>query len=93
MMAIGYGPGPDCIFCSITPEFLCLEARRVLKEINADLKRKLPEDAPADFTPKRLLPLVETNGKPDRMDRAFRELDASRTGSGELKLDTRRDLA
>jgi TnpA family transposase len=44
----------------------CLEALRVLKEMNADLKRKLPEDAPTDFIPKRLLPLVVTEGKPDR---------------------------
>jgi TnpA family transposase len=44
----------------------CLEAIRVLKEMNADLKRKLPEDAPIDFIPKRLLPLVMIDGKPDR---------------------------
>ena len=44
----------------------CLEALRVLKEMNADLKRKLPEDGPTDFIPKRLLPLVMINGKPDR---------------------------
>ncbi len=44
----------------------CLEALRVLKEMNADLKRKLPEDAPTDFIPKRLWPLVVTDGKPDR---------------------------
>ena len=44
----------------------CLEALRVLKEMNADLKRKLPEDAPTDFIPKRLLPFVVTDGKPDR---------------------------
>ena len=44
----------------------CLEALRVLKEMNADLKRKLPEDAPTDFIPKRLLPLVVTDGKVDR---------------------------
>jgi TnpA family transposase len=44
----------------------CLEALRVLKEMNADLKRKLPEDAPTDFIPKRLLPLVLNDGKPDR---------------------------
>jgi len=44
----------------------CLEALRVLKEMNADLKRKLPEDAPTDFIPKRLLPLVVTDGQPDR---------------------------
>lgn len=44
----------------------CLEALRVLKEMNADLKRKLPEDAPTDFIPKRLLPLVVIDGKVDR---------------------------
>ena len=44
----------------------CLEALRVLKEMNTDLKRKLPEDAPTDFIPKRLLPLVVIDGKPDR---------------------------
>jgi hypothetical protein len=44
----------------------CLEAFRVLKEMNADSKRKLPENAPTDFIPKRLLPLVVTNGEPDR---------------------------
>jgi TnpA family transposase len=44
----------------------CLEALRVLKEMNADLKRKLPDDAPTDFIPKRLLPLVVTDGKADR---------------------------
>jgi TnpA family transposase len=43
-----------------------LEAIRVLKEMNADSKRKLPEDAPTDFIPKRLLPLVMTDGQPDR---------------------------
>jgi len=43
-----------------------LEAIRVLKEMNADLRRKLPEDAPRDFIPKRLLPLVMNGGKPDR---------------------------
>ena len=44
----------------------CLEALRVLKEMNADLKRKLPDDAPTDFIPKHLLPLVVNDGKPDR---------------------------
>jgi len=47
-------------------EVPCLEAIRVLKEMNADLKRKLPDDAPTDFIPKRLLPLVMTDGEPDR---------------------------
>ncbi len=44
----------------------CLEALRVLKEMNADLKRKLPEDVPTDFIPKRLLPFVVNDGTPDR---------------------------
>jgi TnpA family transposase/predicted transcriptional regulator len=44
----------------------CLEALRVLKEMNADSRRKLPDDAPTDFIPRRLLPLVVTDGKPDR---------------------------
>ena len=44
----------------------CLDAIRVLKAMNADLKRKLPEDAPTNFIPKRLLPLVVINGKADR---------------------------
>ena len=47
-------------------EIPCLEAIRVLKEMNADLKRKLPEDVPMDFIPKRLLPFVVTDGEPDR---------------------------
>jgi TnpA family transposase len=47
-------------------EIPCLEAIRVLKEMNADLKRKLPEDVPLDFIPKRLLPFVVTDGEPDR---------------------------
>jgi Domain of unknown function (DUF4158) len=47
-------------------EIPCLEAIRVLKEMNADLKRKLPEDAPMDFIPKRFLPFVVTDGEPER---------------------------
>ena len=43
-----------------------LKALRVLQEMNADLKRKLPEDAPTDFIPKRLLPFVVNDGKADR---------------------------
>src|SRR5262249_62421103 len=44
----------------------CLEALRVLKGMNAHLKRTLPHDAPTDFIPKRLLPLVMNDGEPDR---------------------------
>ena len=47
-------------------EIPCLEAIRVLKEMNADLKRKLPEDVPMDFIPKRLLPFVVIDSVPDR---------------------------
>jgi len=44
----------------------CLKAVHVLKNMNADLKRKLPHDAPTDFISKRLLPLVVNESKPDR---------------------------
>lgn len=44
----------------------CLEGLQLLKELNADQKRKLPEDAPTDFIPTRLLPLVLDEGRPDR---------------------------
>src|SRR5512135_3580519 len=44
----------------------CLQALRVLKAMNADAKRKLPEDAPTGFIPKRLLPFVVADGKPER---------------------------
>jgi TnpA family transposase len=44
----------------------CLEGLRVLKEMNADAKRKLPEDVPTSFIAKRLLPFVVNGGKPGR---------------------------
>jgi TnpA family transposase len=44
----------------------CLKALQVLKELNADQKRKLPEDAPIDFIPKHLLSFVLEDGKPER---------------------------
>ena len=47
-------------------EIPCMEALKVLKELNADNKRKLPEGAPTDFVPASLLPLVENGGKPDK---------------------------
>jgi TnpA family transposase len=43
-----------------------LNAVRVLKEMNADARRKLPDDAPTGFIPKRLRPFVMADGKPDR---------------------------
>jgi TnpA family transposase len=45
----------------------CLKALEVLKELNASNQRKLPDDAPTDFIPKRLLPFVV---KDDRLDRS-----------------------
>ena len=44
----------------------CMEALKVLKEMNAGNKRKLPEEAPTDFVPASLLPLVENGDRPDR---------------------------
>jgi TnpA family transposase len=44
----------------------CLPALQVLKELNAGPKRKLPDDAPTDFLPKRLRPLVMDGDTPDR---------------------------
>jgi len=43
-----------------------LEAIDLLRQMNADNKRKLPEDAPIDFLPKAMRPFVETNGKLDK---------------------------
>jgi len=37
----------------------CLRALQILKEMNATGRRKLPEDAPTDFLPQRLV-LVQT---------------------------------
>ena len=45
----------------------CLKALTLLKELNAGNKRKLPDDAPTDFIPKRLLPFVV---KEDQVDRS-----------------------
>ncbi|MFQ5906413.1 MAG: Tn3 family transposase, partial [bacterium] len=39
-----------------------VEAIELLREMNQANKRKLPEDAPLSFIPKRLQPLVETDG-------------------------------
>jgi len=39
------------------------EGVRLLQEMNAENKRKLPEDAPLDFIPKKLQPLVQRNGE------------------------------
>lgn len=44
----------------------CLKALEVLKALNASNQRKLPADAPTDFLPKRLLPFVMKDDRPDR---------------------------
>ena len=44
----------------------CLEALALLKQLNADHKRKLPDDASLDFVPPRRLPLMRKEGKLDR---------------------------
>ena len=41
----------------------CLEAVSVLRDLNAENKRKLPEKVPTDFLSKRLQPLVENGDK------------------------------
>ena len=38
----------------------------MLKELNATGRRKLPEDAPTDFLPQRLKPIVINHGEVDR---------------------------
>ena len=43
-----------------------LEAVTVLKEMNCQNKRKLPENVPMGFIPKKLLPLVFENGEVDK---------------------------
>ena len=40
-----------------------MEAVQLLRELNEANKRKLPDDAPLDFIPRRLRPLVEENDK------------------------------
>jgi TnpA family transposase len=47
-------------------ETACLCALRTLKELNAVGRRKLPDDAPTDFVPQRLRPIV---GNGDDIDR------------------------
>lgn len=43
-----------------------LEAMDTLREMNRENKRKLPEDVSVDFIPKKILPLVEIDGKVDK---------------------------
>ena len=44
----------------------CLRALQMLKELNATGRRKLPVDAPTDFLPQRLKPIVINHGEIDR---------------------------
>lgn len=44
----------------------CLRALQLLKELNATGKRKLPEDVPTDFVPRRLQPIVGSGEQVDR---------------------------
>ena len=44
------------------PKLACLTALDTLKTLNADQRRKLPEDVVTDFIPQRLRPIVEENG-------------------------------
>jgi TnpA family transposase len=43
-----------------------IQAINILNQMNADGKHKLPEDAPVDFIPKKLLPFVSPDGKPNK---------------------------
>jgi hypothetical protein len=44
----------------------CLCALQMLRELNATGRRKLPEDAPTEFLPQRLKPIVINHGEIDR---------------------------
>ena len=44
----------------------CLRALQMLKELNATGRRKLPVDAPTEFLPQRLKPIVINHGEIDR---------------------------
>jgi hypothetical protein len=50
---------PQLFRCSPTPE------------LNATGRRKLPEDAPTEFLPQRLKPIVINHGEIDRRERSF----------------------
>ena len=42
------------------------KAVKALREMNDDNKRKLPDDVPVDFIPKKIRPLIESNGIIDK---------------------------
>ena len=44
----------------------CLKALAMLKDLNSNQKRKLPDDAPTDFISKRLLPFAVQDGQVNR---------------------------
>ncbi|OPY73908.1 MAG: Tn3 transposase DDE domain protein [Syntrophorhabdus sp. PtaU1.Bin002] len=43
-----------------------IQAIEVLKEMNDNHKRRLPDDAPIDFIPKKIVPMVEIGGNIDK---------------------------
>ena len=48
------------------PNSSLLDAIDILREMNENNRRKLPEDTPLDFIPKKIRSLIEINGKPDK---------------------------
>lgn len=44
----------------------CLKALAMLKDLNSNQKRKIPDDAPTDFISKRLFPFVVQDGQVNR---------------------------
>ena len=58
--AIDFFEGPKGV------DIPCMEALKALKELNVDNKRKLPEDVPMGFIPRRLLPVVQDGDTPDK---------------------------
>ena len=56
----------ECIAAADGEDPVSLRALGVLKELNAGGHRKVPADAPVDFVPLRLRPLVVHDGKIDR---------------------------
>ena len=43
-----------------------IQVIEALREMNDSHKRRLPDDAPIDFIPKKIVPMVETEGNIDK---------------------------
>jgi len=43
-----------------------LDAVNLLKDMNENNQRRLPDDAPTDFIPEKIVPMVQSNGKIDK---------------------------